>query len=362
MISKEEASCLFYCKPFDENSAEECLKNIEASPEVDLCYTNNFNEAMLICKSRIYGAPNFYKLYKSKQEIAEETANNADKKNIIFENDSQIVDFINYVFRPKEENLCDPRYKLATVYDKDIMSVIWKFSHKSDSKTPLAFSQWLNAQKVDLTSTEPERKIVKTDKKVLKLRSRQLSTLDHVYYDTVAETIVEKLPRHQSKINEMKKDGYQIVGYCRKSVGETRNRIACLQRMVDILYKRSLVDKVFVSPVSLAKQQFAKRDLEDEKNEIMSKLNNTHGCTIDFLKFLEKNTKVCVISIDYAGLTTNSMDLKNLLREYPSLQKIFIDLFFYENQFIYFDNEQLLNNPEHLELFDCRPSPKQRGR
>lgn len=107
----------------------------------------------------------------------------------------------------------------------------------------------------------------------------------------------------------MKKDGYQIIGYCRKSIGETENRVACLQRMVNILYKRSLVDKVFVS----TKQEFLKRDFEDE-DEILSKLNDVHGNTIDFLEFLENNTKICVIAIDYAGLTTNTTDLKKLLR------------------------------------------------
>lgn len=61
------------------------------------------------------------------------------------------------------------------------------------------------------------------------------------------------------------------------------------------------------------KQQFLNRDSED-KDEILSKLNNIHGNTIDFLEFLGNNAKVCVIAIDYAGLTTNITDLKKLLR------------------------------------------------
>ncbi|KAG2217428.1 hypothetical protein INT45_013759, partial [Circinella minor] len=50
---------------------------------------------------------------------------------------------------------------------------------------------------------------------------RRLNVLDHTYYDSIAESIIEQLPRHQLKINEMKKAGYKIVGYCRKSVGNT---------------------------------------------------------------------------------------------------------------------------------------------
>lgn len=129
----------------------------------------------------------------------------------------------------------------------------------------------------------------------------------------MVKDIVEVLPKHQQIINEMKKEGYQVIGYCRKSVGKAENRISCLQRMIDILYKRSLMDKVFVSPLSTAKQIFSKRDVKDV-NQILSQLNNTHGSTIDFLEFLNSNPKICVISIDYVGFTTNQTDLKQLLR------------------------------------------------
>lgn len=92
-----------------------------------------------------------------------------------------------------------------------------------------------------------------------------------------------------------------------------KNRASRLQRMINILYKRSLVAKVFVSPRSSTKQPFLKRDFEDE-DDILSKLNDVHGNTKDFLEFLENNTRICVIAIDYAGLTTNIPDLKKLLR------------------------------------------------
>lgn len=57
------------------------------------------------------------------------------------ESDSQIVDFLNYIYRPTEEYLFDSRYKLVSVSDKDILSTIWKFTYKFDKKTLLGFSQ-----------------------------------------------------------------------------------------------------------------------------------------------------------------------------------------------------------------------------
>lgn len=115
------------------------------------------------------------------------------------------------------------------------------------------------------------------------------------------------LPSHHKSINDLKEDGYQVIGYCRKSVIESKNRVGCLQRMVNILYSRSLVDKVFVSPCSSTKQQFMERDSSDN-DQILSQLNNIHGNTVDFLNFLKNNSKICVVAIEYAGLTTNLSD------------------------------------------------------
>lgn len=104
--------------------------------------------------------------------------------------------------------------------------------------------------------------------------------------------------------------------------------------MINILYQRSLVQKVFVSPSSSVKQALSKRDLFDQ--DILSSLDQIHGNTqgekkkriellvksrkintlfIDFLTYVkEKKTKICIVAIDYAGFTTNMSDLKNLLK------------------------------------------------
>lgn len=85
------------------------------------------------------------------------------------------------------------------------------------------------------------------------------------------------IPKHHSLIKQLKTDGHMIIGYCRKSTTPSANRVILLQRMVDILFKRSLVDKVFVSPCSSAKQAFPKRDLAD--NGILLELEHVDGNT-----------------------------------------------------------------------------------
>ncbi|CEG84491.1 hypothetical protein RMATCC62417_18287 [Rhizopus microsporus] len=69
--------------------------------------------------------------------------------------------------------------------------------------------------------------------------------------------------------------------------------------MINLLLQRSLVDRVFVSSYSSAKQAFTKHDLDD--HEALPKLENTNGTTKEFLNFLKENPKVCVFSNDQYG-------------------------------------------------------------
>lgn len=65
--------------------------------------------------------------------------------------------------------------------------------------------------------------------------------------------------------------------HCKKSTAPSANLLTLLQKMVGLLYKRSLVGKVFVSPCSSAKQAFHKRDLAS--NDILVELVNINGNT-----------------------------------------------------------------------------------
>lgn len=85
------------------------------------------------------------------------------------------------------------------------------------------------------------------------------------------------IPKHHAYINQLKNDGYHVVGYCRKSKTQSSNRATLLQRMVDILRQRSLVEKLFVSPSSSVKESFSKRDFNDQ--DILSELDKVNGNT-----------------------------------------------------------------------------------
>jgi hypothetical protein len=79
-------------------------------------------------------------------------------------------------------------------------------------------------------------------------------------------------------VTELKKNGYTIIGYARKSPGEEENRITNLEDMVKVLKERSLVDKCYVSPMCKASDELAARDLKDKSN-LVKKTEEIEGNT-----------------------------------------------------------------------------------
>ncbi|OBZ85791.1 hypothetical protein A0J61_06152 [Choanephora cucurbitarum] len=109
----------------------------------------------------------------------------------------------------------------------------------------------------------------------------------------------------------MKEAGYEIIGYARKMKDENDDikRICLLNLMIEKLKTRSLADKVFVSPNSFVGEPFNKRD--EKREDLMSHIVASRD-TQDLLRYIsDKEKKVELVTIDYAGLTINCKDMKN---------------------------------------------------
>lgn len=78
---------------------------------------------------------------------------------------------------------------------------------------------------------------------------------------------------------KLKENDYEIIGYVCKSPFDVdpETRLELLQKMVDNLLDRSLVDKVYVSVSSPASSLFNEKGLE--KDDIIKKLKHVAGST-----------------------------------------------------------------------------------
>ncbi|KAG1467807.1 hypothetical protein G6F56_004202 [Rhizopus delemar] len=130
--------------------------------------------------------------------------------------------------------------------------------------------------------------------------------------------------------------------------------------MVRNMYERSLADFMFVSPMDNAKTPLSLRDIDCDMS-IINQLENVHGNSKDMLDFITSRNKVCLVTCDYAGLTTNNADLKAVLMHNVNIKKIAVDLYYYENRFDMVDCNDLLEDSSILNKFgESRTAFKQR--
>ncbi|KAI7851743.1 hypothetical protein BDC45DRAFT_537903 [Circinella umbellata] len=151
----------------------------------------------------------------------------------------------------------------------------------------------------------------------------------------------------------------------RKSKAPSSNQSILLQRIVKILSQRSLeVEKVFVSPCSNVKQSVQKRNLNEYVEYFIIKtrsrtcgagaVNHPGTVTLQPSFFYDKVVQQWVTW----AANLKPQPRKTIINEYPKIQKIIVDLYFYENQFKVFNSGQMFNNVKELKLFNCRPGYK----
>lgn len=71
---------------------------------------------------------------------------------------------------------------------------------------------------------------------------------------------------------------------------------------------------------------------------------------------------ICLVSIDYAGLTSRPQELKKLIENNDRIKKIAIDTFALDNEIRLFDAELLASDSNLLNNFDCRKKILQRSK
>lgn len=103
-----------------------------------------------------------------------------------------------------------------------------------------------------------------------------------------------------------------------------------MQEQIGKLKTRSLVDKVYVSVNCDSKESIMKRDLKNNSSTLELKDldgnmqgNYNYGCLLshwtltfflDLIKYLLTAKKICLVTIDSAGLTSDVGDLISFLR------------------------------------------------
>ncbi|KAG0737159.1 hypothetical protein G6F57_013263 [Rhizopus arrhizus] len=210
-----------------------------------------------------------------------------------------------------------------------------QYSTIFERRTAQAFATWCKNNRIKFLN--------KKGNVVKGIRVRDLYVMEEIYYDNLICSISKYLPNYQKSVKNLIHEGYEIVGYARKSPGDEdeNDRIRLLQDMINNLSERSFAQKIYVSPSSCASIPFFERDLKHNDN-IMGKLENIRGNSQNMLEYLSSvDHDICLTSIDFAGLTSRTNDIIQLVEDNPSIKKIAIDTFAISNEVFLFDADSL---------------------
>ncbi|KAI8092033.1 hypothetical protein BDF21DRAFT_153717 [Thamnidium elegans] len=126
------------------------------------------------------------------------------------------------------------------------------------------------------------------------------------------------------------------------------------------LKNRSLVSKVFASVYCNANEPLLERDLNKQEHTLSQ--IHADGDMQDMLVYISSMERVCIVTIDFAGLTTNCEDLKVFLKNNPNIKKLIIDKLASCDASHVYDTQELLNDSDKIKVFDCRKKALRRSK
>ncbi|ORX42678.1 hypothetical protein DM01DRAFT_1330024 [Hesseltinella vesiculosa] len=360
-ITREQAICMFFYEEFNDENIARLSKKIDDMGNVELCYLEDPTEPYLVSVTRILGNPIRFHRYLTASTTASLDDNSVDmatSSQHSLTSASQVIKFLNEVFIPYDPHN-DEVYELSNISVHTILSTVWKHSRIFDNKSVISFTTWCSKNKVHFVQADRKRKRDQQGN-----RYRVLFVAKEHFISSIVDKIVTVMPKYQLFITNLKKEGYQVVGYARKSPGEEKvdDRIRLLKQMVGRLQERSLVDKVFISSFCKADDKIAERDLEIGCDKTRKFISEIDGTMQDLISYLATTKKVCLVVIDFAGLSTNVEDLFCFIRNNGNIEKIIVDCLPFENNVKVYERSSLLKDTEALHEFSYRQRFTQRSK
>ncbi|KAG1050847.1 hypothetical protein G6F43_006913 [Rhizopus delemar] len=155
-----------------------------------------------------------------------------------------------------------------------------------------------------------------------------------------------------------------VIGYVRKSKGKEKDevRVRLLETMAVRNTERCPVKAIYASLYSNSMDEIASRDLCEKSKSLIEQLNNVPGSAQDMMNHIKTaNTDICLIVIDFAGLSRDSEDIRSFVRSHPKLKRISVDLLPISNTVRTYSREDILLDHKFMKDFDCRKAPIQRS-
>ncbi|CAO3611183.1 unnamed protein product [Cunninghamella blakesleeana] len=307
-ISYNHALCIFFQFKYNEENVIKAKKKFEAFiDEYDICYLTDPKVPVMALKTRIYGSPFMFKEYFSASNST--NLENVGHNEMFLETKEQVVKFINEVYN-SEPNFSSDLYTPQAITLKELFINVLKYSTCFGNKTLNSFASFCGKNNLNFMKNDDNTKRSRININGSYSRIWNVFVLNQELHIQIVNNIVKYSEIYHSFISDQKSLGVEIIGYARKSPGSEKKTVRekLLNKMVENLKRRSLVEKVFVSPSSNSSTLFNDRD------KGIKAMSGTDGTMIDLINHLGTTEKeVILVVIDYSGFSTNIKDIRKFL-------------------------------------------------
>ncbi|KAG1076605.1 hypothetical protein G6F42_025416 [Rhizopus arrhizus] len=236
-VTKNQAICMFFYVDYTDENVTNYKKKIDEFEDVEICYNVDERQPILVSKQRIRGDPITYRKYLESIDSSLDQAQSNKRQRNELQTGAQIAQFINEVYRHDEPKNLEIYHK-RSMSTKDIYGTIKKYTIVFEKRTSQSFAVWCKNRRLPFLNGKEIRRDG--------IRLRYLYTMEDAYYDDLIESICNYLPNYQESLRNLIRNGYEIIGYARKSptIDNIDTRTRLLQAMVDNLHERSFTSKV----------------------------------------------------------------------------------------------------------------------
>ncbi|KAG2221369.1 hypothetical protein INT45_012415 [Circinella minor] len=381
-----QAACAYFAvEPTPENR-KLCIEKLSMYKDSTLVYTDDPEDALVMSNVKVNCRPLTYKKYLpdalaadyDHDETNAATVAAATTTTIVKDTNEQLsnktlsnaafLELMNTVFLPVDPGN-DELYTKSNLSFTNIMEKLKRYVPE-EIKSPQVLGTWCKNKRANLMTT-PSQVVVSDTPGLKKERKRILYMLNENYHEIVADNIQQYISNYSKELQTFRSNGYTVIGYIRKSRPRAKeaedNRVRLLHLMAQRLRERSHVEKIFVSPQSNSKETLTERDMS--RPNIMNKVTGVDGTMQDLVKYVRSQTKICMVVLDYAGLSTDEEDIKKFLcklikglfSEYSSIKKLVVDLIPTTSKVTIYDTTTLLSDPTNLNVFNCRSATVKRS-
>ncbi|SAM02883.1 hypothetical protein [Absidia glauca] len=345
IITKGQAACYLYGEDMTMENKRHLKQKLDDNPDLELVYAHDtgMRRPMAIGRKVVARDPLLYHSYPDSDDNDDDINDRVEEvlhssqesgSSISCEDYGMQLHIHGILWQTMTANrpLDVSKYDRKFVSTQDLVLTLQKHIPNLDTAYNAGqVSRWM-CQESNFGKTS----VTRTGSTVLNGRMLWVSKKPYMAFSLMCGCMKDMVSLKLFNVNTfrktiIRKKGWTTIGYARKSKtgdpAKTRQRL--IQDMVNALHTKTLCSKVYVSVNCNSSSPLSTRDATPTpaSADIQKNLRRINGDFQDLVVYLQTaQTKVRLVVQDFAGLTTNTVDLTAFINKHRMLKEVVVDL------------------------------------